>query len=159
MKRLIITFFFILWFAFALVAQAQTPAGEAQQQAAINRQLLSEIKTLRRELLQQAVEFQQWKLDQINRELQQAQTEQQRLFQEGQLLQQEINELAAASDGQNEIETLRSDLSGERTQKLQRRQQPLDERVDVLTEQARKEEKHLRQLTDKLKAESARPVN
>ncbi len=156
MKRSIITLCCTLWFAFALVAQAQTPAGEAQQQAAINRQLLGEIKTLRRELLQQAIEFQQWKLDQINRELQLAQTEQQRVFREGQLLQQEINELAAASDSSNEIETLRSELSGERTQKWQRRQQPLDDRVGVLTEQARKEEKRLRQLTDKLKAENSR---
>ncbi len=159
MKRLIFTFFFILWFAFALVAQAQTPAGEAQQQAAINRQLLSEIKTLRRELLQQAVEFQQWKLDQITRDLQQAQTEQQRLFHEEQLVQQEINELAAASDGQSELETLRSELSGERTQKLRNRQQPLAERVSTLSEQVQKEEKRLRQLADKLKAESSRPAN
>ena len=156
MKRSIIALCCALWLALALNAEAQTPVGEAQQQATLNRQLLVEIKTLRRELLQQAVEFQQWKLDQINRELQQVQTEQQRLFQEGQLLQQEINELAAASNGQNEIEALRSELSGERTQKLQRRQQPLDERVSVLAEQARKEEKRLRQLTDKLKAESAR---
>ncbi|MFN0110594.1 MAG: hypothetical protein ACKVZH_17190 [Blastocatellia bacterium] len=151
MKRSGIIFAFAIWLALTLGAQAQTPTSETQQQAAINRQLLTEIKSLRRELLQQAVEFQQWKLDQITRDLQQAQTEQQRLFHEEQLVQQEINELAAASDGQSELETLRSELSGERTQKLRIRQQPLAERVNTLTEQVQKEEKRLRQLADKLK--------
>lgn len=151
MKSSGIIFAFALWLALTLGAQAQTPTSETQQQAAINRQLLTEIKSLRRELLQQAVEFQQWKLDQITRDLQQAQTEQQRLFHEEQLVQQEINELAAASDGQSELETLRSELSGERAQKLRNRQQPLAERVSTLTEQVQKEEKRLRQLADKLK--------
>jgi hypothetical protein len=159
MKRSIIALVCAVWLALPWGAQAQTPASEAQQQAAVNRQLLTEIKSLRRELLQQAVEFQQWKLDLITRELQQAQAEQQRLLHEGQLLQQEINELAAASDSKNELEALRSELAGERTQKLRSRQQPLDERVSTLTEQAQKEEKRLRQLADKLKAESSRPVS
>lgn len=157
MKRSVIALACAVWLALMLGAQAQTPVSETQQQAAINRQLLAEIKTLRRELLQQAVEFQQWKLDQITRELQQAQTEQQRLIHEGQLLQQEINELAAASDGKNELEALRNELAGEPAQKLRSRQQPLDERVSTLTEQAQKEEKRLRQLADRLKAESSRP--
>ncbi len=159
MKRSGIIFAFALWLALTLGAQAQTPTSETQQQTAINRQLSVEIKTLRRELLQQAVEFQQWKLDQITRDLQQAQTEQQRLFHEEQLVQQEINELAAASDGQSELETLRSELSGERIQKLRNRQQPLAERVSTLSEQVQKEEKRLRQLADKLKAEISRPAN
>lgn len=159
MKRSFIALLCAVWFALALGAQAQTPVSEAQQQSALNRQLLSEIKALRRELLQQTIEFQQWKLDQITRELQQAQTEQQRLFHEDQLLQQELNQLGVASDGNNELETLRNELAGERTQKLRRRQQPLDERVSALTELAQKEEKRLRQFTDKLKAESARPTS
>lgn len=118
MKRPGIIFAFALGLALTLGAQAQTPTGETQQQAAVNRQLLVEIKSLRRELLQQAVEFQQWKLDQINRELQQVQTEQHRLSLEEQLVQQEINELAEASNGQSELETLRNELNGERAQKL-----------------------------------------
>jgi hypothetical protein len=158
-KRSIIALFCAVWFALALGAQAQTPGSEAQQQAAVNRQLLSEIKTLRQELLQQAIEFQQWKLDQSTRELQQAQTEQQRLIHAQQLLQQELNELAAASGGNNELETLRTELAGEGAEKLRRRQQPLDERVSTLTEQTQNEEKRLRQLTDKLKAGSSHPVN
>ncbi len=159
MKRSFIALFCAVWFAFTLVTKAQTPTTEAVQQAALNRQLMVEIKTLKRELLQQAVEFQQWKLDQINRELQKAQTEQQRLAYEGQLLQQEINELTVASDGQSELETLRTELTGERTQKLLNRQQPIAERVSALAEQAQKEEKRLRQLTDKLKAENSRPAS
>ena len=159
MKRSSIALFCAVWFAFTLGAQAQTPASEAAQQAALNRQLLVEIRSLKRELLQQAVEFQQWKLDQINRELQKAQTEQQRLAYEGQLLQQEINELTVASDGQSEIETLRTELTGERTQSFLNRQQPIVERVSILAEQSQKEEKRLRQLTDKLKAENSRPAS
>lgn len=158
MQRISIALLCALWLALASAAAAQTQVSETPQQAAVNRQLLTEIKTLRRELLQQSIEFQQWKLEQINRALQQAQTEQQRIFHEGQWLQQEINELSAASDGKNEVEAIRNELTGERMQKQRARQQTLDERVTMLTEQAQQEEKRLRQLTDKLKAESIRPV-
>lgn len=159
MKRTGIILFCAVWLTFAGAALAQTPNNETQSQAAATRQLLVEINALRRELLQQAIEFQQWKLNQINRELQQVQTEQQRLAEEEQWLQQEINELTAASDGKSELETLKNELAGERTQKLRNRQQPLHERATELTGQANKEEQRLRQLTDKLKTANTRPVS
>jgi len=156
MKRSIIALLCVLWLALALSAQAQTPVSESQQQAALNRQLLAEIKFLRRELLEQAIEFQRWKLEQINRELEKAQTEQAQLLHQEQLLQQELNELAVVSDNNNELEALRTELAGEQSQKLRRLQQPVGERVNTLTVQAQKEEKRLVQLTDKMKAEAIR---
>lgn len=155
MKRSIIFLICCCWIALAIGAQAQTPANETQQQAAINRQLMAEVKSLRRELLQQAIEFQQWKLQHVTRELQQAQSEQQRLAGEEQLLQIELNELAVSSNGNGELETLKADLVP-RSQRLRGRQQPANDRVSELSEQFAKEEKRLRQLTDQLKAETAK---
>ena len=109
----------------------------------------------RRELLQQAIEFQQWKLQQISRELQQVQAEQQRLANEEQMMQLETAEISAASDSQSELEMHKGELAGERSQRLRRRQLPVNERLSELMGQSLKEEKRLQQLTEQLKTETA----
>lgn len=157
MKRIIIGLIAFCFFTLAIAAgtaSAQTPGVQAETQAALNRQLLAEIKQLHLDLLRQRLEFQQWKLRQIERELQTAQAEQQRLAEEELAMQQVLADLSNAPNGLAEIEYLKKELTGSRTEKLRAGQQPVNLRVAELTEQLSREETQLRQLAGRLKAET-----
>jgi chromosome segregation ATPase len=143
---------FICLCAIAISAIAQTPGGETEMRAELTKQLLLEVKKLRLELLEQSVEFQQWKLRQIERELQQARAEAERLEAEQRGIEQEL--AAASSDPQKEGESLRAE-TGRQLQQLQTRQHPVRERVAELGAQQNREETRLGQLRARLKAESA----
>ncbi|MEK7831274.1 MAG: hypothetical protein AAB401_09335 [Acidobacteriota bacterium] len=132
---------------------ASTPNADADKQAELNRQLIAEIKQLRLELLRQRIEFQQWKLRQVERELQTAQAEQQRLAEEEQATQHALAELGNTSDGSGEIESLKKELTGSRSEKLRARRQGANQRAADLTTQLNQEDEQLRQLTLRLKAE------
>ena len=136
----------LLW---GLPGQAQTPV---QEPLATPQQLVAEIRQLRLELLRQKLEFQTWKTQQIERELQQAQTEQQRLEEEEQRLHQELAALSLATEGQAEVETLKTEISGERLQRLRARQQPVGDRVAELNTKFQQEETRLKQFMRQLKS-------
>lgn len=169
MKRSVIAIiaFYLLTFV-AGTAQAQKPDAanpartastsntDAEKQAELNRQLISEIKQLRLDLLQQRIEFQQWKLRQIERELQAAQAEQQGLAMEERAMQHVLAELGNASNAPGEIEYLKNEMTGSRTEKLRARQQPVNQCVAELTVQLSREETQLRQLIEQMKAETVK---
>lgn len=136
----------LLW---VIPGQAQTPVPEPLPNA---QQLAAEIKQLRIELLRQKLEFQAWKTQQIERELQQAQAEQQRLDEEELRIQQELTALSAVTEGQAEVEALKTELSGERLPRLRARQQPVSDRVSELNEKFQQEEKRLQQVIRQLKS-------
>jgi chromosome segregation ATPase len=147
MKRAVLSLMGL--FLFALTA-----AGAAVQAQTPEPRPLAEIKQLRRELLEQRLEFQQWKLKQIERELQTAQTEQQRLEAEGRAIQQELSELSATGEELGELEMLKAGLAGNQTEKLVARRQVINQRISELTQQASEEQTRLRQLTERLKNDS-----
>ncbi|MEP7341689.1 MAG: hypothetical protein ABI977_28410, partial [Acidobacteriota bacterium] len=156
MKRSIIALIAFCFFTLAIAsgtASAQTPGSQADPQAAMNRQLLAEIKQLRLDLLRQRLEFQQWKRQQIERELQSARAEQQRLAEEEEAMQQELAELNNTSGGQSELELLKAELTGNR-KRLLAHQQPVHQRVAELTAQLNQEDMQLSQLTQRLKTET-----
>lgn len=129
---------------FAIPVAAQDRAGEPQKQLDATAQLLAEVKKLRMELLQQSIEFQQWKLRQIERELQQAQSENDRLANQVGGVEQEVAALAAEPGKESESfreENLRQ------LQQLQSHQQPVRERIAALTAERNREETRLRQLS------------
>ncbi|HEX4948519.1 MAG TPA: hypothetical protein VFZ34_17730 [Blastocatellia bacterium] len=136
----------LLWWA--IPGQAQTPVQEPPPNV---QQLVTEIRQLRIELLRQRLEFQSWKTQQIERELQQAQGEQQRLEEEEQRLHQELAALSLATEGQAEVETLKTEISGERLQRLRARQQPVSDRVAELNARFQQEETRLKQFIRQLK--------
>lgn len=138
-------------------AQTQTPeraGGNAEHQTVLNRQLMAEIRQLRVELLRQNLEFQQWKLKQIKRELQATLAEQQHLEEEEYAMQQELAALSTASESPGELELLKAELTGNLAQKRLARRQPVNQRVDELTLQVNQEGVRLRQLTERLKIET-----
>lgn len=122
-----------------------SPDAEATVQSDANRQLIAEIQQLRLELLRQCIEFQQWKLNQIERELHLAQSEQQRLISEERQTQQELNEVSVPITGEGEL--LKAALTGDHRQKRLAHLQSVDQQVDELSERLRQEEGRLRQLT------------
>ncbi|MFN7930678.1 MAG: hypothetical protein U0Y68_22700 [Blastocatellia bacterium] len=136
----------LLW---VVPGQAQTPVQEPLPSA---QQLAAELRQLRLELLRQKLEFQAWKTQQIERELQQAQAERQRLEDEEQRIHQELAALSLATEGQAEVETLKTELSGERLRRLRERQQPVSDRVAELTAKFQQEETRLKQFLRQLKS-------
>ena len=146
----------LFWLALLLVipGQAQTPVQEPLPNP---QQLVAEIRQLRLELLRQKLEFQAWKTREIERELQQAQAEQQQLEEEERRLQEEWAALSLATEGQAEVETLKTEISGERLQRLRARQQPVSDRVAELNAKFQQEETRLKQFMRQLKSTEKTP--
>ena len=140
-----ISLLMLLW---TIPGQAQTTAQEVLP---TTQQLVAEVRQLRLELLRQRLEFQAWKTQQAERDLQQAQAEQQRLEEEEQRLHQELAALSLATEGQAEVETLKTEISGERLQRLRAKQQPVSDRVNELSAKFQQEETRLKQFIRQLK--------
>jgi len=141
----------LLW---VIPGQAQTPVQEPLPNP---QKLVAEIRQLRLELLRQKLEFQAWKTREIERELQQAQAEQQQLEEEERRLQEEWAALSLATEGQAEVETLKTEISGERLQRLRARQQPVSDRVAELNAKFQQEETRLKQFMRQLKSTEKTP--
>jgi len=142
MKRLMLTA--LACYLCALTTLAQEPVAPDL------RQLTAEVHKLRAELLQQQLEFQEWKLNQLARELQQLRAEQQRWADEERSLEQELAALDGAAaptapDAVSEAQAQRT-ATGARTQRPRARQGPLQERLAELTAQWQQEETRRQQL-------------
>jgi len=150
--------------AFAQTPHAQTVANESENVTALRRQFESELRKLRLELLQQGLEFQQWKIKQLERDAQQAALEQQRLLHEENSLQQELAELSrqlddspnAGSAQTSELEAMKTELNDQELPRLRARRPAIDQRVSELNDELRREEIRLRDLqkqANRLKSE------
>jgi chromosome segregation ATPase len=146
--------------AFVKTTQAQTaaPANETECVAALRQELAAELRKLRLELAEQSMEFQQWKIKQLERDLEQVNSEQQRLLLEENSLQQEIAELAKQPDnlpsepGQTSgLELVKTQLNEHELPRLRTARSKLDQRIFELTEQLRREEARQRDLQQQAK--------
>jgi hypothetical protein len=138
MKRLMLTA--LACCLCALTTLAQEPVAPDL------RQLTAEVHKLRAELIQQQLEFQEWKLNQLARDLQQLRAEQQRWVDEERSLEQELAALDGAAaptapEAVSEAQALRT-ANDARTQRLRARQ----ERLAELTAQWQQEETRRQQL-------------
>lgn len=144
---------------FSVMGNAQTAASASQVPAPLPEQLFLELKTLKLELLQQKVEFQQWKIQQLEREFRQAQLEQDRLIEHENLIRQQLAELrpeptvssGTLESGAGSVDALRTQLSNETLPELQSRREPITERISQLTRQLNQEEAQLHSLLDQIK--------
>jgi hypothetical protein len=150
--------------AFAQVTHAQTVANESENITALRRQFESELRKLRLELLQQSLEFQQWKIKQLERDAQQAALEQQRLLHEENSLQQalaellqQLSNLPTAGSGQTgELEAMKVELNDRELPRLRAMRPAIDQRVSELTDALRREEirqRDLQKQANRLKSE------
>jgi predicted nucleic acid-binding Zn-ribbon protein len=152
----------------AVVGLAQTPPAapgqEAENPAVLLQQLRAEVKKCRLEVVEQGIEFQQWKIKQLEREFQRVQSERQRLGEQEQSINQRIAELdsyaASAGPGQEgeveESKAIKATIS-KGLKKLQTQQQPISEREAELAELLGQEQQRLEELLKKarqLKAEN-----
>ena len=150
--------------AYAQTPQAQSVANESENITALRRQFESELRKLRLELLQQSLEFQQWKIKQLERESQQAALEQQRLMHEENSLQQALGELTqqmnnlppSASGQTGELEAMKTELNDQELPRLRAKRPAIDQRVSELTDALRREEirqRDLQKQANRLKSE------
>ena len=167
MKRARITSIFCLLVlaVMAVVTKAQTaPRPEAERLETVKKQFAAELRELKIELLQQGIEFQEWKIKHLERDLQQLQTEQLRLGEQERTfnqqdaeLEQNISNAPPVTEGVGELQVMKDDLTGKRMKDLQAKQQPLFQQEAELREQLKQEQVRLDELlkkVQKLKAES-----
>jgi hypothetical protein len=143
------------------LVQAQTiaPRSEAASQATEREQFTAELKKLRSEVLQIGIEFQSWKIKQLERELQQVLREQDHLTQQENAIQQRIAELTEQAETSlpteegavGEAEVVKNGLIEKGLNEVQTRRQPLTERAAELTRQLNQEGIRLQELINKTK--------
>lgn len=163
MKRSIIVSVLCLLTLCATAGLAQTRTAvstpEADNPTIAFKQLMAELKRLRLEVLQQGIEFQQWKIKQIESELQPMQREQDHLTQQETAIRQQIAEIdqhAASSTPTgtapgSEIETIKTELAEKGLPAIHSKREPITERVSELTRQLNQEEARLYDLLNKAK--------
>ncbi len=116
----------------AMSATAQTP--EADKLAALQ----TEVRQLRLELIQQRIEFQQWKIDQIETALKEVKDERAKLETEERAVQQALTE-TSANEG-DETATFRAELTETTLKKLQAQQTSGQQRESELQQQLTREQ-------------------
>jgi hypothetical protein len=134
------------------LAQNQAPSQSAVDQAALFKQVSAELKQLRLEMLEQAIEFQNWKIQRLEAELQPIQIERQRLGEEEQFISQHLAELEKlAGNASEEVEAVKAVYTEKRSKEVLSKRQLVMQREAELTEQLAKEQQRLQELTGKAK--------
>ncbi|HKR59985.1 MAG TPA: hypothetical protein VJS64_09620 [Pyrinomonadaceae bacterium] len=162
MKRSLITAALIGLFAFIAMtglAHAQALNQSADSQAALLKQLSSELQQLQLEVIQQAIELQNWKIKQLERELQPIQSERQRLREQEQAINQLIAELEkqrgniapVQESTAGEIEAVKAAYTEKELKELSTKQQLFTQRETEITEQLDQEQQRLQEFIKKAK--------
>lgn len=134
------------------LAQTQAPSQSAVDQAALFKQVSAEVKQLRLEMLEQAIEFQNWKIQRLEAELQPIQLERQRLGEEEQSISQHLAELEKlAGNASEEVEAVKAAYTEKRAKEVLSKRQLVMQREAELTEQLAKEQQRLQELSVKAK--------
>jgi hypothetical protein len=160
MKRWITTAIIVGIFGFstlAFPAQAQTPHQSADGQAALLKQLTAELQQLRMEVIQQAIEFQNWKIKQLERELLPIRNERQRLGEQEQAIRQLTAEIDAQAGGASSVpeggiseqQTIKAVYPEKELKDLSTKQQLITEREAELTQQLEQEQNRLQEFIKK----------
>ena len=143
-----------LWAIMALtgLAQNQAHSQNAADQAALFKQVSAELKQLRLELLEQAIEFQNWKIQRLEAELQPIQLERQRLGEQAQAFNQHLAELEKlAGNASEEVEAVKAAYTEKGLKEVTPKRQLVMQREAELTEQLAKEQQRLQELSEKAK--------
>jgi hypothetical protein len=166
MKRNICTLLALVLLALLLLsaAAAAQNAPAADDQAAQLKQMAAELKQLRLEIVEQASEFQAWKLKQLERELLTIQSEQQRLRELEGNLQQRLVALAqhanhdssSGAEPPGELAIVKATHAEDGLKPIQLKQQPLAEREAELKEEIGREKVRLQELQQKAEKLRAR---
>lgn len=119
----------------------------------LQQQLNAEIKNLRVEVLQQGIAFQEWKINQLEREFQRIKSERERWEESEQTIRRQIAEVeqSIAAGGGGEQEGMKTKLTGTRLRDVQTKNQPLLEQETELQKQLAQERQQLQLLQNKLK--------
>ncbi|HKQ75954.1 MAG TPA: hypothetical protein VJ810_19825 [Blastocatellia bacterium] len=162
MKRLIIIAITVGLFglgAMASQAQAQTPNPSAENQAALLNKISAELRQLRLEVVQQAIEFQNWKIQRLEREIPPIQSERQRLVAQEEALSQLTAELEknagldkdkAFQEGKiTDLEALKAAFSEEEQKEISTKRRLITQREIELTDRLEQERRRLQELIRK----------
>jgi len=138
-------------------AQAQTPNPSAENQAALLNKISAELQQLRLEVIQQAIEFQNWKIKRLEREIPSIQSERQRLVAQEEAISQLIAELEknsgiekALQEGKiTDPEAFKASIPEDELKELSGRRHLIAQREIELTDRLEQERKLLQELTRK----------
>lgn len=135
---------------FVKISSAQSDPTDV---AALKQQFKSEIGSLRAELLQQGIEFQEWKIKQLERELQSIKTERERLGETEMNIRRRLADIeqSIAAGASGEQEGMKTELNGTHLQGVRNKTQPLVEQETELQKQLEQEQQQLQVLQTKLK--------
>lgn len=135
--------------ALITLVRISSAQSEPTEFAALKQQLAN----LRVDLLQQGIEFQEYKIKQLSRELQQLKVERGRLDESEQTLRRRLAEVeqSLTSDPSGEQEGMKAELNGSHLQGIRSKNQPLIEQESELLRQLAQEQEQLQVLQTKLK--------
>ena len=126
--------------------------GAAQNAASditlLRQQFKTELTSLRAEMLQQGIEFQEWKIKLLERELQRTKNEQGRLEDAEQTITRQValveQSLESGTQGEGratgEQEGMKAELNGTHLQSIRSKRQPIDEQRAELQTQLQQEQ-------------------
>ena len=127
--------------------------SETTDVAALRQQLTTEVRSLRTDLLRQGIDFQEWKIKQLTRELQRLKTERERWEETEMSLRRQIAnvEQNLATGASDEQEGMKAELNGTHLRGVRNKSQPLVEQEAELHKQLEQEQQQLLALQTKLK--------
>ncbi len=149
MKKFQLGVGFCCLLALLTLANISSAQSEPTEFAALKQQLTS----LRTDLLQQGIDFQEYKIKQLSRELQQLKVERGRLDESEQTLRRRLAEVeqSLASNPSGEQEGMKAELNGSHLQGIRSKAQPLIEQESELLRQLAQEQEQLQSLQTKLR--------
>jgi hypothetical protein len=159
MKKSIVTVMtigFLTFITMAGRAHAQAPNQSAENQVALLQQTSAELRRLRLEVIEQAIEFQNWKIMRLERELRPIQDELRRLGEREQAITQLVADLnnhrtntSPVQEALEEIEAAKAAYTEKGLEKLSIKQQLAAQRETELTEQLEQERRRLQEFIEK----------
>ncbi|HEX4947532.1 MAG TPA: hypothetical protein VFZ34_12760 [Blastocatellia bacterium] len=138
---------FILLVMFCVVVAVSATAQPVKPDALTA--LQTEVRQLRRELVQQRIEFQQWKIEQLETALRAAKDERNTLESEERAVHQALTEPGSAEG--DEATNFRAELTENTLRKLQTRQAAAQQRETELQEKLTREQTILQSLEKRLR--------
>ena len=135
-------------------AARTSPTSEVGDQSSLCNQMAAEIKRLHLEIIEQAIEFQNWKLKQLERELLSTQSKLQHLREMESSVQQQIaglepqatHDLSSDAESIGELEIVKAAHTEDSLKPIQLKQQPLAEREAEISEEISREKTRLQEL-------------
>lgn len=138
-------FLLLLFCAVAAISASAQPTNPDQFTA-----LQSEVRQLRRELVQQRIEFQQWKIEQLETALKEVKEQRETLEAEERAVQQALTD-TSAMDG-DETATFRTELIETTLKKLRAQQAAEQQRESELQQKLAREQTVLQDFTKRLQS-------